>query len=230
MAKKKPKKGSKNKAAKKSPKKVARVKPAKQPAVEPPIAIDLTLSAEIPDSEHKLSAMLAQKMALVMHKLPIIECTGENEEDGYGFTEADHVAEKYSQAFREVGLSFIQTAVTSRVIAKGTFEALCSYRITDINTGHSITGQAASLGGNELWSLNTAQTKAAKQFLLTTFMASCPQPKHLKQQNLPPMSVGGLPATYKTQSQKVKEEMGDALDHFSTPKAEEEVNFSDFTG
>ena len=133
---------------------------------------------------------------------------------------------KYSQAFREVGLSFIQTAVSSRVIAKLPFEALCSYKITDINTGHSITGQAASLGGNELWSLNTAQTKAAKQFLLTTFMASCPQPKHLK----PQPEMTGMPATYKTQSQKVKEEMDDASDHFSTPKAEEEVNFSDFTG
>ena len=217
MAKKK--KGSKNKAAKK--KKVTRAKPVKQPAIEPPIAIDLTLSAEIPDSEHRLNALLAQKMARVMNKLPIIECTGLSEDGSYYHTEAHNTNNKYSRAFREVGLSFIQTAVASTVLTKGIAGTVCSYTITDINTGHSISGQACS---DDL-DLAKAQTKAAKQFLLTTFMASCPQPKHLQQQPLTDM-----PATYKTQSQKVEEEMAEAVDHFSTPKSEEDVNFADYTG
>jgi|TARA_R100000501_G_C2620416_1_gene113673 hypothetical protein len=182
--KKKPvKKTTKKKTVKKKPKKRAEV-------VE--IAADkrmtmkrkpdpLSSVRQLPDRE--LKARFARKCFHVMHLVPEIDCTGIDDEREYAYTEAHHVYRRYREAFAEVGLTIMPVLDDKTQLlhlGRGMFQATVVYEVTDIDTGYSERGIGVGLGINGVWAANSAQTRAMKQFLIQTFLASWQPPPDLK--------------------------------------------------
>lgn len=186
-------------AKKKEAKKVVKKKPAKKKAKKPKktvveVAADkkmvlmrrsdpLSANRVANLSEMELKARLDRKRFKVMHLVPEIDCTGVDDEREYAYTEAHHVYRRYREAFAEVGL-MVMPVLDDRTqclhLGRGMFQVTVVYEVTDIDTGYSIRGIGIGLGFNGVWAANSAQTRALKQFLIQTFLASWQPPADLK--------------------------------------------------
>lgn len=132
---------------------------------------------ELTDFEKR--ALLYQKIAQVRKALPQIEATGKDVDSETGeeinYTEAHVVFEKYQKVFDKVGLVVRPTMgfeMRPDVQVKGAVVIVTMFfEIADPDTGYALVGPGIGMGANRDWSGNTAQTRALKQFLLTSFGA-----------------------------------------------------------
>ena len=136
-----------------------------------------------------LLAKIDRIKARVPHIEPTGECKDESGEVLFHFTEAQHVFEIYREQCDMEGLHYRPYAVEHiqpKAIAIGSMPLVIgTFCIEDRQTGARLIGWGSGMGANRDWSGNTANTRALKQFLLTTFEALWKDPldpKHNKEQ------------------------------------------------
>jgi hypothetical protein len=132
--------------------------------------------------------LLLQKIDRIKDRIPDIEPTGEcrdkeTDELLFRYTEAQHVFKVYRAECDVEGLHYRPYAdehIQPRAVAVGNMPMLiATFCIEDIKTGARIIGCGTGMGRNLDWSGNTANTRALKQFLLTTFEATWEDPEDL---------------------------------------------------
>ena len=165
------------------------------------------------------------KINEVTKLVPKIKCeipeVGDEGEGTYYYTEAAEVFLRYSKAFMQLGLTFLPVPGKSKVTLDGRFyKADMTYELTDVDTGYSIFVFGSGLGGNWVWSANTAQTVTRKQALLNTFGCSYGQPESAKK------TVKRLTKGFKVDSviqvMSGKEATDEMLDYFGNKLKEKE--------
>ena len=162
------------KEAKKKAKKKAKRKPKqRKPKVVP--------AAEL--SDQVKSILLHQKIHAVMKENPEILCklVGEDEGRKFGICEAAEVFRMYNQALVKHSMTSIVSDL-DLTLGKNCVLANMKLKITDITTGWYEKFCGGGLGMNGQWSANTAQTLAAKEAMLLSFVCSWPQPEEYKEE------------------------------------------------
>ncbi|GAF81850.1 unnamed protein product, partial [marine sediment metagenome] len=129
---------------------------------------------------------LLAKINRIRKRVPHIEPTGEciDEQTGdvlFRFTEAQQVFEIYLAECAQEKLIFrpyVDEHIQPKAIAVGNMPLLLgTFCIEDTETGARLIGFGSGMGRNLDWSGNTANTRALKQFLLTTFGATWKDPE-----------------------------------------------------
>ena len=134
--------------------------------------------------------LLLEKIDRIKERVPYIEPTGEcknpdTTEILFRFTEAQHVFNVYRTECDIEGLHYrpyADASIQPKAIAIGSMPLIIgTFCIEDIKTGARIIGWGSGMGANRDWSGNTANTRALKQFLLTTFEANWEDPENPSQ-------------------------------------------------
>lgn len=130
---------------------------------------------------------LLQKIQRVHELVPAIESLGQEvvgegtpDEEIIPICEAKDVFKQIGKAMKEVGLSMYpipkdEDKATARETARA-FIVEVTYELSDNETGYSIKVLGMGAGCNGQWALNTAQTLAKKQAMLSTFNVSYGRP------------------------------------------------------
>lgn len=173
---KKPAKDSKRRAEIKSA-----LKKAKRPAAR-------TGYDPLPSRRRPRHRLLA-KIALIRDEIPDIEPTGhEVDEDTqeiiFYYTEAQQVFTRYVEVLKRHNMlvrPYAEPGMMPQVSIEGRLVvvAMC-FEITDLDTGESVIGPGVGAGINWDWAANTAQTRALKQFFLTSFGATWKDPEVIR--------------------------------------------------
>jgi len=140
--------------------------------------------AWLPSTRYPLRRLLA-KIAKVREEIPDIQPSGEEKDDKgkvvFYYTEAQDVFSRYIEALKRHNLlvrPYAAPGMMPQIVTQGRLViASIAFEVVDLDTGESIVGAGIGGGINYDWAPNTCQTRALKQFFLTTFGATWKDPE-----------------------------------------------------
>ena len=133
---------------------------------------------------------LLAKIARIRDEIPDIEPSGEEKDEQgkhlFFYTEAQDVFKRYIEALKRHNLlvrPYAEPGMMPQIVTQGRLViASIAFEVVDLDTGESIVGAGIGGGINYDWAPNTCQTRALKQFFLTTFGACWRDPEVIAKQ------------------------------------------------